>query len=140
MYITCISISIAKKNVGTQTECLPRNLAVYHPGCREYLSLLRLQKGDRDTTCVRCEQVEDLHSLVAELKEEAGRLRSTWKCEQYSNSPTYPGERHHVLVGVCYRLPNQDEETDEAFYKQLEEVVQLPALVLMGDFNFPDIF
>ena len=44
-----------------------------------------------------------------------------------------------MLVGVCYRLPNQDEESDEAFYKQLAESVQSPALVLMGDFNFPDI-
>ena len=44
-----------------------------------------------------------------------------------------------ILVGICYRLTNQDEETDEAFYEQLAEVVQLPALVFMGDFNFPDI-
>ena len=43
-------------------------------------------------------------------------------------------------MGVCYRLPNQDEETDEVFYEQLAEAVQSPALVLKGDFNFPDIF
>jgi len=42
-------------------------------------------------------------------------------------------------VGVCYILPNQDEEMDEAFNGQLVEVAQLPALVLMGDFNFLDI-
>ena len=28
-----------------------------------------------------------------------------------------------ILVGVSNRPPNQDEETDEAFYKQLTEVV-----------------
>ena len=28
-----------------------------------------------------------------------------------------------ILVGGCYRLPNQDEETDEVLYKQLAEVV-----------------
>jgi len=44
-----------------------------------------------------------------------------------------------ILVKVCYRQPNQDEETDEAFYKQLAEAAQSPALVLMGDFNFPDM-
>ena len=38
------------------------------------MSLLLLQEGDRDTTCVRCEQVEDLLSMVAELKEEVERL------------------------------------------------------------------
>ena len=42
-------------------------------------------------------------------------------------------------MGVCYRPPNQDEEMDKAFYKQLAEVAQSPALVLMGDFNFSDI-
>ncbi|KAM9179463.1 LOW QUALITY PROTEIN: uncharacterized protein V3H86_009322 [Mergus octosetaceus] len=41
------------------------------------------------------------------------------------------------VVGVRYRLPNQDEETDEAFDKQLAEIAQLPAL-LMGTFNCPD--
>ena len=44
-----------------------------------------------------------------------------------------------ILVGVFYRLLNQDKETEEVFYEQLAEVASLPALVLMGDFNFPDI-
>uniref|UniRef100_A0A493TF21 Reverse transcriptase domain-containing protein n=1 Tax=Anas platyrhynchos platyrhynchos TaxID=8840 RepID=A0A493TF21_ANAPP len=43
-----------------------------------------------------------------------------------------------VLVGNCYRPPNQDEDTDE-FYRQLTEVVKSSVLVLVGDFNFPDI-
>ncbi|GAB0208309.1 hypothetical protein GRJ2_003296600 [Grus japonensis] len=44
-----------------------------------------------------------------------------------------------ILLGVCYRPSNQDEEADEIFYKQLGEVSQLLALVLMGDFNLPDV-
>ncbi|KAK4810498.1 LOW QUALITY PROTEIN: hypothetical protein QYF61_004278 [Mycteria americana] len=44
-----------------------------------------------------------------------------------------------IMVGVCYRPPNQDEEADETFYKQLGEVSQLLALVLMGDFKLPDV-
>ncbi|KAK4828839.1 hypothetical protein QYF61_000896 [Mycteria americana] len=44
-----------------------------------------------------------------------------------------------IVVGVCYRPPNQDEETDELFYKQLGEASQSLALVLVGDFNLPDI-
>ncbi|MCQ4078480.1 endonuclease/exonuclease/phosphatase family protein [Klebsiella pneumoniae] len=28
-------------------------------------------------------------------------------------------DKADILVGVCYRPPNQDEETDEVFYKQL---------------------
>ncbi|GAB0183989.1 hypothetical protein GRJ2_000864200 [Grus japonensis] len=40
-----------------------------------------------------------------------------------------------ILLGVCYRPPNQDEEVDEVFYKWMAEVSQLLAFVLMGDFN-----
>ena len=48
-------------------------------------------------------------------------------------------DKADILVGICYRPPNQDEEIGEVFYEQLAEAVQSPALVLMGDFNFPDI-
>lgn len=44
-----------------------------------------------------------------------------------------------IVVGVYHRLLNQDEEADEAFYKQLVEISQLLALVLLRDFNLPDI-
>ena len=45
----------------------------------------------------------------------------------------------HVMVGVCYRPPDQEEAVDEAFLLQLQEVSHLQALVLMGTFNHPDI-
>jgi len=44
-----------------------------------------------------------------------------------------------ILLGVCYRPPDQNEEADEAFYKTLAEVSQSLVLVLVGDFNLPDI-
>jgi len=44
-----------------------------------------------------------------------------------------------VIVGVYYRPPDQEEEVDEAFYKQRQAASQSQALVLMGDFNHPDI-
>ena len=44
-----------------------------------------------------------------------------------------------IMVGVCYRRPNQDEEADEIFSKQLGEVSQALALVLVGEFNLPDV-
>ena len=40
-----------------------------------------------------------------------------------------------ILLGVYYRSCNQAEEVDEVFYKRIAEVLQLLALVLMGDFN-----
>ena len=54
-------------------------------------------------------------------------------------------------MGVYYRPPDQEEEVDEesrnkrklqvdeAFYRQLQAASQSQALVLMGDFNHPDI-
>ena len=45
-----------------------------------------------------------------------------------------------IIMGVCYRLPNQDEEVDKTLYKQLGEVSRSLPLVLVGDFNFPDIY
>ncbi|KAK4829368.1 hypothetical protein QYF61_003295 [Mycteria americana] len=44
-----------------------------------------------------------------------------------------------IVVGVCYRPPNQDDEADKLFYKQLGEASQSLALVLVGDFNLPDV-
>ena len=44
-----------------------------------------------------------------------------------------------ILLGVCYRPSNQDEEVDEVSYKRLAEVSQLLPLVLVGDFNLLDI-
>ncbi|KAK4827222.1 hypothetical protein QYF61_015250 [Mycteria americana] len=44
-----------------------------------------------------------------------------------------------IMVGVCSRPPNQDEEADEIFYKQLGEVSRSLTLVLAGDFNLPDV-
>jgi len=51
------------------------------------------------------------------------------------------GQAHtgDITVDVYYRPPDQEEEIDEAFYRQLQAASQSQALVLMGDFNHPDI-
>lgn len=43
------------------------------------------------------------------------------------------------VLSVYYRAHDQQEEANEAFYNQLEVSSQSQALVLMGDFNHPDI-
>ena len=45
----------------------------------------------------------------------------------------------HLVVGVCYMPPDQGEPVDKAFMLQLQEVSRSQSLVLMGDFNHPDI-
>jgi len=62
-------------------EGLPRNVAAQVPSCKDCLSLLLPGEGGRDSTCVRCEQVNELLSLVMELKEEVERLRAIRECE-----------------------------------------------------------
>jgi len=51
------------------------------------------------------------------------------------------GQAHtgDITVGVYYRPPDQEDEVDEAFYRQLKAASQSQALVLMGDVNHPDI-
>ena len=44
-----------------------------------------------------------------------------------------------IVVGVCYRPPDQEEQADEALYRQIGAAWHLQALVLTGDFNHPDI-
>jgi len=44
-----------------------------------------------------------------------------------------------IVVGVYYRSLDQENEVSETLYKQLEVASQSCALVLMGDFNHPDI-
>jgi len=44
-----------------------------------------------------------------------------------------------TVVGVYYRLPDQQEEIDETFCRHLKLASQSQTLVLMGDFNHPDI-
>ena len=44
-----------------------------------------------------------------------------------------------VIVDVYYRPPDEEEEVDEAFYRQLKAASQSQVLVLVGDFNHPDI-
>lgn len=42
------------------------------------------------------------------------------------------------VTGVCQRPPDQEEEVDEAFFRQFEKTLQSQALVLMGGFNHPN--
>ncbi|GAB0184141.1 hypothetical protein GRJ2_000879400 [Grus japonensis] len=44
-----------------------------------------------------------------------------------------------ITVGVCYRPPDQGDGADEALYRQIGAASRSQALVLMGDFNHPDI-
>ncbi|KAJ7403117.1 hypothetical protein BTVI_80475 [Pitangus sulphuratus] len=42
-------------------------------------------------------------------------------------------------IHCVYRPPDQEEELDEVFYRELETASKSQELVLVGDFNYPDI-
>ena len=44
------------------------------------------------------------------------------------------------VVGVYYRPLDQEEEVDEAFYKQLEVAMRSSAIILMGEFTHPNTY
>jgi len=45
-----------------------------------------------------------------------------------------------ITVGVCYRTFNQEDREDEAVYRQIGTASHSQALVLIRDFNHPNIF
>ncbi|GAB0203436.1 hypothetical protein GRJ2_002809200 [Grus japonensis] len=49
------------------------------------------------------------------------------------------GNKGNLVVGVNYRPLNQGEPIDKAFLLQLQEASCSQALILLGDFNHPDI-
>jgi len=44
-----------------------------------------------------------------------------------------------IMVGVCYRPPDQEEWVDEALYRQIGAASHSQTLVLTRDFKHPDI-
>ena len=49
------------------------------------------------------------------------------------------GRNSGIMVGVCYRPPSQIEDLDEILQDQIKKFSERQDLVVMGDFNYPDI-
>ncbi|TRZ08903.1 hypothetical protein HGM15179_018207, partial [Zosterops borbonicus] len=85
------------------------------------------RRGNRVALYVReCLDCLELNDDVEKVECLWGRIREK-------------ANRADPLVGVCYRPFKQDQETVKVFYKQLGEVSQSLALVLMGNFNLPHV-
>ena len=74
--------AVAKKNVATQTKVTKQHASTQVSDYSECQSLAFAVLGEGDSTCVRCDQVNDLLSLVVDLEEEVERLRSIKECEK----------------------------------------------------------
>lgn len=86
------------KCVATQTEITSRDASVQVTGCEECHSLAFAVPQEAGSTCTRCEQLNDLLSLVISLKEEVERLRTIKECEReidwWCQSLSTSGSRH----------------------------------------------
>ena len=71
-----------QKERGDPDRAACKQAAVQVLGSRGCLSLSILSEGTSDNNGVRCNQPDDLLSLVVELKEEVERLRSIRECER----------------------------------------------------------
>ncbi|KAK4831918.1 hypothetical protein QYF61_020295 [Mycteria americana] len=73
---------LTRVDAATQTELPGKHAATQVLGCREWLGLSLFTHGSRADSCVRCDQVDDLLCMVAELREEVERLRSIREAEK----------------------------------------------------------
>ncbi|KFP04718.1 hypothetical protein N300_13098, partial [Calypte anna] len=93
-------------------------------GCAECLSLVLAPADSENKPCVRCEQVNDLLSMVAELKEEVERLRSIRDSEReidwWSHTLSTALEMQQDTVKPCpsYQAADADQ-VDRGEWKQI---------------------
>ncbi|KAK4810652.1 hypothetical protein QYF61_007389 [Mycteria americana] len=73
---------LARVDVATQMELPQKHAATQVSGCRECQGLSLFMDGSSEDSCVRCDQVDDLLCMVAELQEEVERLRSIREAEK----------------------------------------------------------
>ena len=43
------------------------------------------------------------------------------------------------IIGVCYRPPNVNEEVETQLIAQMERAARAGMVIIMGDFNYPEI-
>ena len=93
--------------VATQTEVPSRNASTQVTGCVDCWSLDFAVPDDGGLTCKRCDQLNDLLSLVIDLKEEVERLRTIKDCgreiDWWSQYLSAPRSWHtaEALHGAC---------------------------------------
>lgn len=63
-------------SAATQTELLSKNATTQVSDCKVCARIFLEMEGDSKQDCGRCDQVDELLCLVAQLQEEVGRLRS----------------------------------------------------------------
>ena len=91
-------------DAATQTELPREHAAIQVSGCRVCLRFLLVSEGSSENSCGRCTQVEELLSLVAELREEVYRLRSIQESEKEIDwwNHTLPSLEQKCQLGITH--------------------------------------
>ncbi|KAK4824014.1 hypothetical protein QYF61_009605 [Mycteria americana] len=95
--------------------------------------------------CSMGNKEEELEAIVQQKNYDIVAVTETWWGDSHNWSAAMDGYKlfrrdRQGRRGGGVALPrNQDEEANELFYKQLGEASRLLALVLVGDFNLPDV-
>ena len=99
----------------------------------EGYTLYRRDRVDKRGGGVALYVKESYMSLQADVGDRHGQLETLWvKIRgEYGTGDT--------TVGVYYRPPTQSPELDQEFARELTEAACSRTLVVMGDFNYPDI-
>ncbi|KAJ7426117.1 mitochondrial fission process protein 1 [Willisornis vidua] len=94
-------------------------------------SLFRRDRQGRRGRGVALYVTEGLECM--ELTAGNGTVESLWgRMKRQTNNVD-------VTVGVYYRPPSQDNDTNKIFFEELRDTSKSTALVLMGDFNLTEI-
>ncbi|KAJ7410924.1 hypothetical protein BTVI_51705 [Pitangus sulphuratus] len=80
-------------------------------------------------------KLEELEAIVQQESCDVVAITETWWDDSHDWSAAMGG----TLQKGQTRPPNQDDEGDELFYKQLVDVSKLPDLVLVGNLNLLDV-
>ncbi|KAJ7412505.1 hypothetical protein WISP_96256 [Willisornis vidua] len=119
--------AVNPRSVSTQTLPSKEDTATQTSGCEECLSLPLVPENGMGGTCVRCEQVNDLLCLVAELKEEVQRLKCIRESEKEidwrSQSLLTPKGVQQEVVKPCTSCHKADgaDQVDGGEWKQVPD-------------------
>ena len=82
----------------------------------------------RRGSCLLCERTDGVHGIFC-----LEPTKSLWvKIKERTG-------KGYIIVCVCCRPPDQEEQVDEAFYRQLKVASRSLALVLTADVNHTSI-
>ncbi|XP_074991813.1 uncharacterized protein LOC142074828 isoform X2 [Calonectris borealis] len=93
----------SRTNAATQTELLFRHAPTQVSGCGMCEGIFLEVESDCKQDCGRCDQIDELLCLVAELQEEVSRLRSIRESEKEIDqwSRTLPSMMHRSQLSVA---------------------------------------